>query len=394
MVDWLLLCHPRTIYSIHHLILKASVTPEAIYDIEWYLMKRIDIPLFLSVIILTLFGLFMIYDASSFIAFRDFKDKYSYIKDQSLWALLGLTGMMIFSYFDYKKFYLLALPILISAIVMLILVFIPGIGVYALGANRWIDLGFIILQPAEYVKLSLAIYLAAWFATKEKERFLAFVLLIGFVFLLIMIQPDMGTASIILFEALVLYFLSGASIKNFLILTPGILLIGLILIKIAPYRAARLTSFLNTGHNLDGASYHVKQILIALGSGGIFGVGVGNSLQKFAYLPENVTDSIFPIIAEELGFIGSSLLVGMYAFIIWRGLYIATNAKDTFGKLLAGGIISFIGIQVVINLAAMTASLPLTGVPLPYISYGGSALIIDMSAIGILLNISKQSAHK
>jgi len=357
-------------------------------------MKRIDIPLFLSVIILTLFGLFMIYDASSFIAFRDFKDKYSYIKDQSLWALLGLTGMMIFSYFDYKKFYLLALPILISAIVMLILVFIPGIGVYALGANRWIDLGFIILQPAEYVKLSLAIYLAAWFATKEKERFLAFVLLIGFVFLLIMIQPDMGTASIILFEALVLYFLSGASIKNFLILTPGILLIGLILIKIAPYRAARLTSFLNTGHNLDGASYHVKQILIALGSGGIFGVGVGNSLQKFAYLPENVTDSIFPIIAEELGFIGSSLLVGMYAFIIWRGLYIATNAKDTFGKLLAGGIISFIGIQVVINLAAMTASLPLTGVPLPYISYGGSALIIDMSAIGILLNISKQSAHK
>lgn len=352
-------------------------------------MRKIDHPLFLSVIALTLFGLFMIYDASSFIAFRDFNDKYSYIKDQSLWAALGLLGMIVFSYFDYRKFYLLSLPILISAVVMLVLVFIPGIGVYALGANRWINLGFTTLQPAEYVKLSLAIYLAAWFSSKEKERFLAFILLVGFVFLLVMLQPDMGTASIILFEAIVLYFLSGARIKNFLYITPVIFIVGFLLIKIAPYRAARLSAFLNTGGNLDNTSYHVKQILIALGSGGIFGVGVGNSLQKFAYLPENVTDSIFPIIAEELGFIGSSLLIGLYAFIIWRGLYIATNSKDIFGKLLAGGIISFIGIQVVINLGAMTASLPLTGVPLPFISYGGSALIIDMSAIGILLSIGK-----
>lgn len=356
-------------------------------------MRKIDIPLFLSVIFITLFGLFIIYDASSFIAFRDFNDKYNYIKDQSVWALLGLTSMIFFSYFDYKKFYYLSLPILISAILMLILVFLPGIGVYALGAHRWINLGFTTLQPAEYVKLSLAIYLAAWFSTKEKERFLAFALLIGLVFLLVMLQPDMGTGSIILFEAVVLYFLSGASMKNFFIMAPAIAFIGFILIKIAPYRAARLTSFLNTGHNLEGASYHVKQILIALGSGGVFGVGLGNSLQKFAYLPENVTDSIFPIIAEEFGFLGASLLIGLYAFIVWRGFFIALHAKDSFGKLLAGGIIAFLGIQVVINLGAMTASLPLTGVPLPFISYGGSALIIDMSAIGILLNIAKQGVH-
>lgn len=356
-------------------------------------MRKIDLPLFISVIVVTLFGLFMIYDASSFLAFRDFNDKYSYIKDQSVWALLGLTGMIFFSFFDYKKFYLLSLPILISAIVMLILVFIPGIGIYALGAHRWINLGFMTLQPAEYVKLSLAIYLAAWFSTKEKERFMAFILLIGFVFLLVMLQPDMGTGSIILFEAIILYFLSGASVKNFFYIGPALLVIGFLLIKIAPYRAARLTAFLNTSGNLESTSYHVKQILIALGSGGIFGVGVGNSLQKFAYLPENVTDSIFPIIAEELGFVGSTLLIGFYAFIIWRGLFVSLNAKDAFGKLLAGGIVAFLGIQVVINLGAMTASLPLTGVPLPFISYGGSALIIDMSAVGILLNISKQGGH-
>ena len=355
-------------------------------------MRKIDLPLFLSVAVVTLFGLFMIYDASSFIAFRDFNDKYSYIKDQSVWAVLGLIGMIFFSYFDYKRFYLLSLPILVSAIVMLILVFIPGIGVYALGAYRWINLGFTTLQPAEYVKLSLAIYLAAWFSTKEKERFRAFALLIGFVLLLIMLQPDMGTASIILFEAILLYFLSGANIKNFIYIAPVIAFVGFILIKIAPYRAARLTAFLNTS-DLDNTSYHVRQILISLGSGGIFGIGIGNSLQKFAYLPENVTDSIFPIIAEEFGFLGSMLLVGLYAFIVWRGLFIATHAKDTFGKLLAGGIIAFLGIQVVINLGAMTASLPLTGVPLPFISYGGSALIIDMSAIGILLNIAKFGAH-
>lgn len=355
-------------------------------------MRKIDLPLFLSVIVVTLFGLFMIYDASSFIAFRDFNDKYTYIKDQSVWATLGLMGMVFFSYFNYKKLYLLSLPILVSAIVMLILVFIPGIGVYALGAHRWINLGFTTLQPAEYVKLSLAIYLAAWFTTKEKERLTAFLLLIGFVLLLIMLQPDMGTAVIIFFEAIILYFLSGASIKSFLYIAPIVAIIGFISIKIAPYRAARLTAFLNTS-DLENTSYHVRQILISLGSGGIFGIGLGNSLQKFAYLPENVTDSIFPIIAEEFGFLGSILLVGLYTFIVWRGLYIATHAKDTFGKLLAGGIIAFLGIQVIINLGAMTASLPLTGVPLPFISYGGSALIIDMSAIGILLNIAKQGVH-
>ncbi|HVZ58865.1 MAG TPA: putative lipid II flippase FtsW [Patescibacteria group bacterium] len=356
-------------------------------------MKRVDLVLLCSVVFLTIFGLFMIYDASSVIAFRDFGDKYHYIKEQCVNAVLGLIAMGFFTFFDYKKFYQLSIGILLAAVVMLIAVFLPGIGIYALGAHRWINLGVTVLQPAEFIKLSLAIYLAAWFSTKERGRLPAFALLIGFVLLLVMLQPDMGTASIILFEAVVLYFLSGANILQFVLMVPVLGFGGLILILLAPYRLARLTSFMNVGSNLEGSSYHVKQVLIALGSGGLFGVGAGNSLQKFAYLPENVTDSIFAIIAEEFGFFGALGLVALFAIVMWRGFIIAARAKDNFGRLLAAGIICFLGIQAVINLASMTALMPLTGVPLPFISYGGSALIVDLGATGILLNISRQGHH-
>jgi len=356
-------------------------------------MKKVDLILLGSVLFLTVFGLFMIYDASSVIAFRDFADKYHYIKEQCFNAMLGLLAMIFFSFFDYKRFYNFSIPILLVAIGMLVGVFLPGIGIYALGAHRWINLGVTVLQPAEIIKLSLAIYLAAWFSTKETGRLLAFGLLMGFVLLLVMAQPDMGTASIILFEAVVLYFVSGASIKQFLIMIPVLGIGGFFLVILAPYRMARLTSFLSIGSDLSGASYHVVQILIALGSGGFFGVGAGNSLQKFSYLPENVTDSIFAIIAEEFGFLGSVALIALFIIVIWRGFIIASKAKDSFGRLLSTGIICFLGIQAVINLAAMTALIPLTGVPLPFISYGGSALIVDMGAVGILLNISKQGKN-
>jgi cell division protein FtsW len=185
--------------------------------------------------------------------------------------------------------------------------------------------------------------------------------------------------------------LSGGSPLHLLGLTPIIALIGAALVIFEPYRLARLMTFLNPEQNIQGSSYHLRQILIALGSGGLFGVGFGNSLQKYAYLPEATTDSIFAIIAEEIGFIGVIILLFVFLFIIYRGFYIAFRAKDTFGKLLAGGITSFIAIQTIVNLGAQTALLPLTGVPLPFISYGGSALIINMVSIGILLNISRQS---
>ncbi len=353
-------------------------------------MRQLDTILLVTVIFLTLFGLFMVYDASSFIAFRDFNDKYHYIKDQFMWTTIGVVLLIALSFFDYHRFYNLSLPLLISAMIFLILVFVPGIGIHALGASRWVNFGFFSFQPAEFVKLSLAIYLAAWFSGKEKGRFFAFLLLVGLVFTLIMLQPDMGTASIVLFEGMVIYFLSGGNIVSFIALIPVLIVGAFAFVSIAPYRVARFTSFLKTNESLDNTSYHVKQILIALGMGGIFGVGIGNSLQKYAYLPENVTDSIFAIIAEELGFIGAASLILLFAIVVWRGFKIAVKAKDAFGRVLAGGIISFLGLQIVVNMAAMVVLVPLTGIPLPFISYGGSALIVDLSAVGILLNISRQ----
>ncbi|MGA2967662.1 MAG: putative lipid II flippase FtsW [Candidatus Levyibacteriota bacterium] len=353
-------------------------------------MKRIDLILVASVLFLTFFGLFMIYDASSFVAFRDFADKYHYVKDQIFWIVLGLVALLFFFRFDYHRFYNLALPILLVAIGLLFAVFIPGLGVKVLGASRWINLRFTILQPSEFVKIALAIYLAAWFSKKEKGRIWAFLLLLSLIICLVILEPDMGTAVIILAEGIILYFLSGARWLYFVIFAPVIAVLGFLFAKLEPYRAARVSAYLNFNQDVSGSSYHVRQILIALGSGGLTGVGLGNSLQKYAYLPENATDSIFAIIAEELGFLGALIIILVFVVIIWRGFYIAINSKDQFGKLLAGGIITFLAMQIVINLAAQTALLPLTGIPLPFISYGGSALIINLTAVGILLNIASQ----
>ena len=354
-------------------------------------MRKIDISLLISVIIITLFGLFMIYDASSFVAFRDFADKYHYLKSQFSWIIFGFAALIFFSLFDYHKLYALALPVLSGALILLILVFIPGIGVGLLGAHRWINVRFSLLQPAEFIKLALAIYLAAWFSNKEKGRLAAFSLLMVLVLGLVMLEPDMGTMVVILIEGFIIYFLSGAKTLYFSLIVPVIGILGFLFVKLSPYRSQRLEAFLNTGSSLSSSSYHVRQILIALGSGGWTGVGLGNSLQKYAYLPEITTDSIFAIIAEELGFIGAVILILFFIFIIFKCFRTAVKAKDNFGKLLAGGITAFLAVQTIINLAAQTALVPLTGIPLPFISYGGSALIVDLAAIGIVLNISTQT---
>jgi len=291
----------------------------------------------------------------------------------------------------YKKYYNLALPILIVSLISLMLVFVPGLGVKVLGARRWVNLGFSVFQPSEIAKIALAIYLSAWFSNKEKGRLIAFLLLIGFVVFLIILQPDLGTAFIILSEAMVIYFLSGASIMQFIYLIPIIALAIFALIKLEPYRAQRLAVFLNPNVDLQTSSYHIRQILIALGSGGLFGLGLGNSLQKFAYLPESTTDSIFAIIAEETGFVGAGIVILIFVLIVTRCFNIAFSAKDKFGKLLAGGIASYLALQTLINLGSQTAIVPVTGVPLPFISYGGSALVVSLYGIGIILNISKQN---
>src|SRR5579872_5478974 len=364
-------CHYRFVHGIHQ-------------------MKRVHILLTFLTIGLTLFGLLMIFDASSFISFRDFGTKYHYSVDQLEWMVLGFIGMGFFSWFDYRKFYALSLPLLVSAIILLLAVFIPGIGVSVLGAHRWINLHIFVLQPAEFVKLTLAIYLAAWFSSKEKERFLAFLLLMGLVLGLVLLEPDMGTAIIILCEAFVLYFLSGGEISHFIAAIPVLGATGLLLAILSPYRAKRVMTFLNPSQDSSSSSYHIKQILNALGNGGLFGVGLGNSLQKYAYLPENATDSIFAIIAEEIGFFGAVIVIIVLCAVIWCGIKIALQTNDSFGKLLAGGITAFLASQMLINLGAQTALLPLTGVPLPFISYGGSALVVDLCSVGILINIARR----
>ncbi|MBI2025852.1 MAG: FtsW/RodA/SpoVE family cell cycle protein [Candidatus Levybacteria bacterium] len=219
----------------------------------------------------------------------------------------------------------------------------------------------------------------------------AFLLLLFMILGLILLEPDMGTAVTILALSVSVYFLSGANVVHLLIVGPIVALAGIVLAVLEPYRAARLATFFNFNQDVSNSSYHVRQILIALGSGGLMGVGLGNSLQKYAYLPENATDSIFAIIAEELGFIGAVSIIGVFLLIIFRGFAISKNAKDMFGKLLAAGITTFLAAQVFINLAAQTALLPLTGIPLPFISHGGTALVINLTSIGILLNIKKQA---
>jgi cell division protein FtsW len=352
-------------------------------------MKRIDVLLLAIVIILTIFGIFMIYDASSYVAFRDFGDKYHYVKDQFVWFGLGLVGMLFFAKFNYHKLYYLSLPILFVAIILLVLVLIPGFGVKLLGARRWINFGAFVLQPAEFVKLGLAIYLSSWMSHKEKGRFLAFILLLGLVIFLVILQPDMGTGIVILSEALVIYFLSGGNIFYFFFIMPILAGLGYILIMIAPYRAERLATFFNFNQSIQSSSYHVRQILIAFGSGGLTGVGLGESLQKYAYLPESTTDSIFAIFAEETGFIGASALVLLFIFFFFRALHIAKKAPDIFGQLLAAGFAISIMTQAFINMAAISGVLPLTGITLPFISYGSTSLIITMCMAGIILNISK-----
>lgn len=342
------------------------------------------------VLFLSFFGVLMVYDSSVAIAIRDFGNQYYYAREQLKWLGIGVVVMIILSRIDYHLLHRFALPAMVGVMALLLAVFIPGFGVRALGAHRWLNFGLFILQPAEAAKLVLIIYLAAWFSAKEKERLGAFLLLTGIIFGLVMLEPDLGTAIIIALTALILYFLSGAPVKHFALLLP-VLLIGVIVLAVSsPYRFQRLTTYLDPDRDPLGASYQIRQALLSLGSGGFMGIGIGKSRQKYEYLPEANTDSIFAIIGEETGFIGGTLVVGAFAFFVWRGFRIAARAADPFGKLLAAGVSSWVAVQSILNIGAMSALFPITGIPLPFISYGGSSLVILLAASGIVLNVSRQ----
>lgn len=340
------------------------------------------------------FGAVMVYDASIVSATRDFGDKFYFVKEQLKWIGIGLAALVVTSQINYRLYQRLALPILGVSFILLLLVFIPGIGFSAYGASRWIDLRLFSLQPAELMKLSLAVFLAAWFAEKRDltsltHGALPVLVLLAVLAGLLLKQPDLGTFIIIATMVLVVYFIAGARFVYYLAGIPILLGSILVLILTSSYRKDRLLTFLDPTTDPQGKGYHINQILLALGSGGLFGTGIGQSRGKFEYLPEVTTDSIFAVIGEELGFIGAVVLISVFAAVIYRGFRIAQAAPDHFGKLLAAGIVSYLAIQAVLNLAAMVALVPLTGVPLPFISYGGSNLVVTLASVGILVNVSK-----
>jgi len=350
--------------------------------------QRIDLPLLLATGALVVFGLLMVYDASAIAGLRDFKDSLYYIRQQLMWALLGLLSMAFFARFSYKRFKPIAVPLLLFSLLLLLAVFIPNLGVSGGGAHRWLKLGRITIQPAEIIKLTGVIFLAALF--EKKVRLVPFlVLVVGVSLVTAVLQKDLGSTIAFVATVTAVYFASGGSIWHFIISIPAGIAALALLIVTSSYRSKRVLAFLDPFSDTQGFTYHISQVLIALGSGGFWGLGLGHSRQKFEYIPEVSTDSIFGIVGEELGFIGGSLLIVLFAILLIRGFKIAQNCQDNFGKILALGLTSWLGIQVVINLSSMTALLPLTGVPLPFISYGGSALVANLTAVGILLNISK-----
>lgn len=353
----------------------------------------VDKHLFYLIISLVVIGLIFIADISAPQALNYFGDKFHFLKQQIVWAIVGVVAMIVVSNIHYSFWKKLALPIFFTAIVFLIAVLIPGISLKALGARRWISIGNINFQPSEVVKLALALYIAK-LADSKMQKPLAYFLPLVIVCGLIMLQPDLGTTLVVGFIGIIQIFVSGVPIVYFL----GALITGIlgvvVLILVSPYRRDRLMTFLQVGADPLGKEYHIRQILLAIGSGGLFGLGIGQSKQKYLFLPEASTDSIFAAISEEIGFVGSLAIIFLFIYFVYRAYKISVNAPDTFSKVLAIGITAWIGGQAILNISAMTALTPLTGIPLPFFSYGGTNLMMILASCGIILNISRYGTKK
>lgn len=344
--------------------------------------------------ILVLFGLIMITSASQIIAFSKYQDSLYFFKRQALYAITGAFLFWIFSRSNYSRFRQAALPLAAACILLLVMVFIPSIGHKAGGSSRWIPLGFINLQPSELAKLA-AVLLTVYLLDKQKKRLdnpgsllpFAIILVIA---ALVLAQPDMGTTVLIVSSLFALLFISGLSWRFVISLGLSGIISASGLILLAPYRFKRLLSFINPLEDPKGGGLQIIQSLVAMGSGGLAGTGLAMSKQKFFFLPAAHTDFIMAIIGEELGLLGTAGLVILFALLAIVGFSIAYNAKDSFGRLLATGITVMIILQAIVNMGAVAGLLPITGVPLPLISFGGSSLIVTMAALGILASIARK----
>lgn len=358
--------------------------------------KKYDKLLLLAVIAIIIFGIIMIYSASSIWAEYKYQDPFKFVKAQSAFFLLGLLCFFIISKLDINILYKKANLILLICFILLVLVLIPGIGSIRNGSRSWFGIGSLGIQPSEFAKLGLIIYVAKYLANNRKiikdvkKGVLPILLVIGVFFVLIMLEPDFGTAMVIVLTLVVMIFISGVKLSFFI--KVGLLgLLGIVgLIIIAPYRMERIVSFLNPWVDPLGSGYQIIQSLYAIGPGGLLGQGFLNSHQKQFYLPEPQTDFIFSIISEEFGFLGILIVTSFIAFIFYRIINIALKENNLFKKYLAFGLGFGIIIQSLLNIAVVIGLIPVTGVTLPFLSYGGSSLLISMISIGIILNISKE----
>lgn len=356
-------------------------------------MKKIDKILLISVIILSLFGLLMIYSSSSIWATYKYNDPYKYLKSQAIFLILGYFIIFITSKVDYHLYKKYSNHILIISIILLILVLIPGIGTIRNGSRSWFGIGSFGIQPSEFAKLGLIIFTSKYLTRNKikdiKSSVLPILLIVLLIFGLIMLQPDFGTGVIIVITIVALLFVSGVNMSFFI--KVGLLgLIGVvILVIIAPYRLERITSFLNPWKDPLGSGFQIIQSMYAIGPGGLLGMGLGNSIQKHFYLPEPQTDFIFSIISEELGFAGILIVTTLFITIIYRSITISIKQEDNFAKYLSFGITFSLAFQTLLNLMVVVGLIPVTGVTLPFLSYGGSSLLISLVSIGIVLNISK-----
>ncbi len=359
---------------------------------------RPDMWLFGTVVLLLSTGVVMVYSASAIVAADRFQDPSLFLRKQLFWALLGSAGLLAALRFDYRRLEALRWPILGVAGALLVLVLVPPVAQPINGTHRWLRLGPVSFQPAELAKLALVIFLAAWLARRgdQVEDFrrglLPALAVAGGFAVLVLAQPDLGNCLALILVTFALLFLAGGPVRHL----GGILAAGLPLLAVAiwlaPYRMRRITTFLDPWSDPRGSGFQIIQSWLALGSGGLLGRGIGESRQKLFYLPEAHTDFIFAVVGEEMGFVGAAALIGLFAVLVWRGLRIGLRAPDPFGAYLALGITLLIATQTLINLGVVTGLLPTKGLPLPFISSGGSALLVTMLGTGVLLNIS-QHAH-
>lgn len=360
------------------------------------MLQTIDKPLLYTTLVLLIGGFLILASASMAISQKEFGSTfYLVLRQLALGGVIGIAAFFLALWIPYRTWKKLSLPLMVLSFLLLALLFIPELSFSFGGARRWLRFGAITFQPSEILKFSFLIYLASWLDTRKKEvtsvsyGLIPFSLMTSIVAIFLIMQPDIGTLGVIIVSAGLLYFLAGGRV--FQIITLAILGFAAfyLLVQAAPYRVSRIMVFLNPGLDPQGIGYQINQAFIAIGSGGILGLGFGKSIQKYGYLPEPVGDSIFAVFAEELGLVGALVLIALFAFFLWRGIIIALKAPDTFGTFLAAGISISIMTQAFINMAAISGLLPLTGIPLPLVSYGGSSLVITLTEVGILLNISK-----